>query len=96
MKAVCWLTAVVISEPNQDGLFMINMTTKEELHQLVDELPGDQTELAQVLLEDLRDAADTSASPLDEESLASLDRGLADIAAGRVKLLDEYNRERGR
>jgi hypothetical protein len=72
------------------------MTTKEELHHLVDELPEDQTELARVLLEDLRDAGDTNASPHDEESLAPLDRGLADIAVGRVKLLDEYNRERGR
>ena len=60
------------------------MTTKEILHQIVDELPEDQTELARVLLEDLRDAADTDGPPLDAETLASLDRGLADIAAGRV------------
>jgi predicted transcriptional regulator len=32
---------------------------------------------------------------VDEEPLASLDRGLADIAAGRVNSLDEYERERG-
>lgn len=71
------------------------MTTKEALHHLVDELPEDQTELARVLLEDLRDAADAGGPPLDEEALASLDRGLADIAAGRVKPLDEYKRDRG-
>ena len=71
------------------------MTTKETLHHLVDELPEDQNELARVLLEDLRDAADTDGPPLHAESLASLDRGLADIAAGRVKPLDEYKRERG-
>lgn len=31
----------------------------------------------------------------DEDPFASIDRGLADIAAGRVKSLDEYKRERG-
>ncbi len=71
------------------------MTSKESLHQLVDELPEDQTELARVLLEDLRGAADPSGPPLDDEALASLDRGLADVAAMRVKPLDEYKRERG-
>ncbi len=71
------------------------MTTKEALHHLVDELPEDQTELARVLLEDLSDAADAGGSPLDAESLASLDRGLADIAAGRVKPHDKNKRERG-
>jgi hypothetical protein len=71
------------------------MTTKEDLHHLVDELPEDQTELARVLLEDLSNAADTGGPPPDPETLASLDRGLADIAAERVKSLDEYKRERG-
>ena len=71
------------------------MTAKETLHRLVEELPEHQTELARVLLEDLRDAADTAGPPLDPEALESLDRGLADIGAGRVKYLDEYNRERG-
>ena len=32
---------------------------------------------------------------VDAEALASLDRGLADVAAGRVKPLAEYERERG-
>jgi len=45
---------------------------------------------ARVLLEDLRDAAD-----VDAETLASVDRGLGDIATGRVEQLDEYKRERG-
>ena len=71
------------------------MTNKESLHHLVDELPEDQTDLARHLLEDLRGAADSGGPPLDDETLASLDRGLADIAAGRVKPLDEYKRERG-
>jgi len=38
---------------------------------------------------------DADGAPLDAETLASLDRGLADVAAGRVKSLDEYKRERG-
>jgi len=46
-------------------------------------------------LEDLRDAADSDGPPLDDEALVSLDRGLADIAAGRVKSLDAYKREHG-
>ncbi len=71
------------------------MTTKDALHLLVDELAEDQAELARQWLEDLRHAADDDGPPLDPETLATLDRGLADIAAGRVKPLDEYERERG-
>jgi len=64
------------------------MTTREALHQLVDELPEDQAELARAWLQDLRGAADEDGPPLDAEALASLDRGLADVAAGRVKPCD--------
>ena len=71
------------------------MTTKESLHQLVDELPEDQAELARQWLEDLRHAADDDGPPLDPETLDSLDRGLADISTGHVKPLEEYERERG-
>ncbi|MFN0102790.1 MAG: hypothetical protein ACKV2U_11950 [Bryobacteraceae bacterium] len=71
------------------------MTTKETLHQLVEELPDDQADLARMWLEDLRDAADADGLPLDAESLTSLDRGLADVAAGTVKPLGQYERERG-
>lgn len=71
------------------------MSTREALHQLVDELPEDQAELARAWLEDLRDAADFDGPPLDAESLASLDRGIEDVKAGRVKSLEEYERERG-
>jgi hypothetical protein len=71
------------------------MTTREALHQLVDELPEEQAELAHAWLQDLRDAADEDGPPLDPETLASLDRGLADVRAGRVKPLAEYERERG-
>ena len=71
------------------------MTTKETLHQLIDQLADDQAELARHWLEDLRDAADAGGPPLDAETLASLDCGLADVAEGRVKPLDQYERERG-
>jgi hypothetical protein len=71
------------------------MTTREALHQLVDELPDDQTGLAHAWLQDLRDAVDEDGPPLDAETIASLDRGLADVAAGRAKPLAEYERERG-
>jgi hypothetical protein len=70
-------------------------TTREELRQLVDELPEDQAKLARGWLQDLRDAADDDGPPLDAEALASLDRGRADLAAGRVKPLADYERERG-
>ena len=71
------------------------MTTREALHQLVDALADDQAELARVWLEDLRCASDEDGPPLDAETLASLDRGIADVAAGRVKSLEEYEHERG-
>ena len=71
------------------------MTTKDALHQLVDQLPDEQAELARVWLEDLHDAADADGPPLDAATLASLDRGLADVSEGHVKPLDQYERERG-
>ena len=71
------------------------MTTKEALHHLMDELRDEQAELAREWLEDLRDATDTDGPPLDADSLASLNRGLADVSAGRSKPLKEYERECG-
>jgi hypothetical protein len=71
------------------------MTTREVLHELVDQLPDDQAELARVWLEDLRNAAVQDGPPLDASTLASLDRAIADVAGGRVKPLEEYERERG-
>ena len=66
------------------------VTVKEELHQLIDRLTDEQ---ANDLLEDLRDAADVDGPPLDEEALASLDRGLADIASNRMISLEDFERE---
>jgi hypothetical protein len=42
------------------------LTTKESLHHLVDELPENQAELARVLLDDLRDAADPDGVPISD------------------------------
>jgi hypothetical protein len=66
------------------------VTAKEELHLLIDRLDDEQ---ARDLLEDLRDPADTDGPPLDQEALASLDRGLADIAANRIIPLEDFERE---
>ena len=63
------------------------MTVKEELHRLIEELEDDH---ARELLDDLKDAADANGPPLDSETRASLDRGLADIAADRVISLEEF------
>ena len=71
------------------------LTSREALHRIVDQLPDDQADLARMWLEDLRDAADADGLPLDAAALASLDHGLADVAEGRVKPLDLYERERG-
>jgi hypothetical protein len=71
------------------------MTPREALHRIVDQLPDDQADLARMWLEDLRDAADADGPALDAATLASLDRGLADVADGRVKPLAQYERERG-
>ena len=73
----------------------LDMTTREALHNLIDELPEEQTEIARHWLEDLRDAADRNGSSLDARILDSVDRGLADVAAGRTTGLSEYERERG-
>jgi predicted transcriptional regulator len=70
------------------------MTTREALHELIEQLPDEQAEVARTWLEDLRDASDEDGPPLDAETLAALDRGLADVAAGRVKPLEQYERER--
>lgn len=66
------------------------MTVKEALHQLIDGLTDEQ---ARDLLADLLDSADVDGPPLDEEALASLDRGLADIAANRIISLADFERQ---
>ncbi len=71
------------------------MTTREALHNLIDEMPEEQTEIARHWLEDLRNATDADGPPLDAKILDLIDRGLADVPAGHTKSLSEYERERG-
>ena len=63
------------------------MTTKADLHRLIDELPEARTELARLILEDLNGAADENGKPPTAEELASLDRGLDDVRDARTKPL---------
>ena len=72
------------------------MTVKEELHQLVEQLPERSLMEVRQFIDDLRSAVDGDEENLDAESLESLDRGLTDMASGRVKPLEEYERERRR
>ncbi|HLN02022.1 MAG TPA: hypothetical protein VK335_22210 [Bryobacteraceae bacterium] len=72
------------------------MTVKEELHQLVEQLPERSLVEVRQFIDDLRSAVEPEDESLDAETLESLDRGLADMAAGRVKSLEEYEQERRR
>jgi hypothetical protein len=69
------------------------VTVKEELHLLIDGLTDEQVK---DLLEDLLGSADEEGPPLDEDTLASLDRSLADIALNRTISLEDFERERPR
>ena len=70
------------------------MTVKGELHHLVDELPEQKlTEVCRFIYELGSSDEDADDEPMDPEALASLERGLADIAAGRVISLEEFNRK---
>ena len=69
------------------------MTAKEQVHSLVEGMSEGQ---AEELLEELRYlSAAVDDAPLTEEDIASIDRGVQDIRAGRVISLDQYERERG-
>ena len=70
-----------------------SVTVKEELHLLIEGLSDEQ---ASDLLEDRRGAADIDGPTLDEEALASLDRGLADVVSNRTIALEDFERERPR
>lgn len=67
------------------------MTTKERLHQLVDQLPDSETDKAARLLEELADPVlrMLASAPIDDEPLADEDR--AAIAEGR----GQYRRGEG-
>ena len=67
------------------------MTAKEELYRLVDQLPASEWEHARSVLEELCDDAEDR--PLSAETLASIERGLEDIRAGRTITLEELDRK---
>ncbi len=71
------------------------MTTREALHNLIDEMPEEQTEIARHRLEELRNAVDSDGTPIDAKILDLIDRGLADVVAGHTKSFSDYERERG-
>lgn len=67
------------------------MTTRENVHRIIDTLPEER--LADVLdyLADLHDEG----APLSPEAKAAIEEGLEDIRNGRTISLDEYRRTRG-
>lgn len=68
------------------------MTTRERLHQLVDELPEDATAEAYALISDLAQPDD---GQLSKDELEALDEADAAIAAGEVRPLSEAREDLG-
>ena len=66
------------------------MTTREELHKLVDSLADDQIAQVRRYIDELR-----GEHSLSEETLAAIREGLDDIENGRVMDVQEYRRTRG-
>jgi predicted transcriptional regulator len=66
------------------------MTTREELHKLVDSLADDQIAQVRQYIDELR-----GEHSLSEETLAAIREGLDDIENGRVMDVQEYRRTRG-
>jgi hypothetical protein len=59
------------------------MTTKDELHQLVDQLDEETARVALALLQDLRLPRALRAAPIDDEPVT--DEDLAEIEAARAE-----------
>jgi hypothetical protein len=66
------------------------MTTREELHKLIDTLADEQIAEVQQYIYELR-----GEKSLSEETLAAVHEGLDDIQNGRVMDAQEYRRTRG-
>jgi len=66
------------------------MTSREELHKIVDSLADDQIAEVRQFIEELR-----GEEALSEETRAAIREGLDDIEHGRVLDLPEYRRTRG-
>src|ERR1700676_783341 len=65
------------------------MTTRENVHQLVDTLPEDRLADALDYLAELNDTDE-----VDAENKAAIEEGLDDIRNGRTITLEEYRRTR--
>jgi len=66
------------------------MTSREELHKLIDSLADDQIAEVRQYVEELR-----GEEKLSEETLAAIREGLDDIEHGRVMDVEQYRRTRG-
>jgi predicted transcriptional regulator len=67
-----------------------HMTSREELHKLIDTLADDQLAEVRLYIDELR-----GEESLSEETLAAIREGLDDIEHGRVMDVQEYRRTRG-
>lgn len=67
-----------------------SMTSREELHKIIDSLADDQIAEVRRYIEELR-----GEEPLSETTLAAIREGLDDIEHGRVLDVHEYRRTRG-
>jgi predicted transcriptional regulator len=67
-----------------------SMTSREELHKLIDSLPDDQIAELRQYAEELRGEEN-----LTEETLTAIREGLDDIEHGRVMDVEQYRRTRG-
>jgi len=66
------------------------MTSREELHKLIDTLADDRIAELRQYIDELR-----GEETLSENTLAAVREGLDDIQHGRVMDVDEYRRTRG-
>jgi predicted transcriptional regulator len=66
------------------------MTTREELHKLIDTLADDQIAEVWQYIDELR-----GGESLSKETLKAIHEGLNDIDHGRVMDVQEYRRTRG-
>lgn len=67
-----------------------HMTSREELHKLIDTLADDQIAAVRQYVDEL-----SAGESLSEETLAAIREGLDDIEHGRVMDAQEYRRTRG-
>ena len=67
------------------------MTVRENVHQLIDELPDDRLADIRDYIADLQDEDST----LGPETTAAIEEGLDDIRNGRTVSLVDYRRTRG-